>query len=49
MNTRVTALSVRFFVSEVASHVSIHFATSSVEPVCLTAEVNIVEEEQNMW
>ena len=22
---------------------------SSVEPVCVTAEVNIVEEEQNMW
>ena len=75
MNTRVTALSVHFFVIQVASHVSIQFATialtrlfvqtvfsawnikqgcsndssSSVGPVCVTAEVNVVEEEQSMW
>ena len=73
MNTRVTALSVQFFVIEVASHVMIQIATIALmspfvqnvfstwpirgvvpmilpfEPVCVTAEVNIVEEEQNMW
>ena len=68
MNTRVTALSVQFFV------MSIQFATncltklfvqnvfstwttvgcsddssSSVYAVCVAAEVNIVEEQQNMW
>ena len=28
---------------------SLDVSSSSVEPACVTAEVNIVEEEQNMW